>query len=158
MSHRAVQFNFENKIGPLTTFINHTSHKPPTFHFHTPTHHETSWLATSSPPFTGNLTFLFSPNSFFLLFLNHRFSMSQFVGIGIYSFLLVCFYTFLGLFLGNRIAEITLTFIFSFMVDYLFIFLFFSSNLCALQYTSNDNFLFYIGNFGYVSVCEVYCD
>ncbi|KAK2456892.1 DHHC-type zinc finger family protein [Trifolium repens] len=39
----------------------------------------------------------------------------QFVGMGIYSFLVVCFYTFLGLFLGNRTAEITLTSIFSFM-------------------------------------------
>ncbi|CAL5208778.1 unnamed protein product [Lathyrus oleraceus] len=47
----------------------------------------------------------------------------QFVGIGIYSFLLVCFYTFLGLFLGNRIAEITLTFIFSFMaISVMFLF------------------------------------
>ncbi|KAK3194418.1 hypothetical protein Dsin_025728 [Dipteronia sinensis] len=37
----------------------------------------------------------------------------QMVGAAIYSFLLVAFYTFLGLFLGNRIAEITVTTLFS---------------------------------------------
>ncbi|XP_061368056.1 protein S-acyltransferase 18 [Gastrolobium bilobum] len=37
----------------------------------------------------------------------------QFVGMAVYSFLVVCFYTFLGLFLGNRIAEITFTLMFS---------------------------------------------
>ncbi|XP_015891778.2 protein S-acyltransferase 18 [Ziziphus jujuba] len=37
----------------------------------------------------------------------------QIVGIAVYSFLVVAFYTFLGLFLGNRKAEITLTTIFS---------------------------------------------
>lgn len=47
----------------------------------------------------------------------------QFVGMGIYSFLVVCFYTFLGLFLGNRTAEITLTSIFSFMaISVMFLF------------------------------------
>ncbi|GLT31769.1 hypothetical protein SLA2020_064790 [Shorea laevis] len=39
----------------------------------------------------------------------------QFVGMGVYSILVVAFYTFLGLFLGNRIAEITVTSIFSFV-------------------------------------------
>lgn len=34
----------------------------------------------------------------------------------VYVFLVVFFYTFLGLFLGNRVAEITVTTIFSFMV------------------------------------------
>ncbi|XP_050236951.1 protein S-acyltransferase 18 [Mercurialis annua] len=37
----------------------------------------------------------------------------QMVGMGVYSFLIVAFYTFLGLFLGNRIAEITVTTIFT---------------------------------------------
>ncbi|KAK2649843.1 hypothetical protein Ddye_017332 [Dipteronia dyeriana] len=37
----------------------------------------------------------------------------QMVGAAIYSFLVVAFYTFLGLFLGNRIAEITVTTLFS---------------------------------------------
>lgn len=37
------------------------------------------------------------------------------VGIAVYSFLVVTFYTFLGLFLGNRIAEITVTTIFTFV-------------------------------------------
>ncbi|KAF3944122.1 hypothetical protein CMV_029386 [Castanea mollissima] len=37
----------------------------------------------------------------------------QMVGMAIYSFLVVFFYTFLGLFLGNRIAEITITTLFS---------------------------------------------
>jgi len=54
--------------------------------------------------------------------------------MGIYSFLVVCFYTFLGLFLGNRTAEITLTSIFSFMVIYLFIALVFL--ICHILYTS----------------------
>lgn len=40
------------------------------------------------------------------------------VGMAVYSFLVVAFYTFLGLFLGNRIAEITVTTIFSFVVMY----------------------------------------
>jgi hypothetical protein len=40
------------------------------------------------------------------------------VGMAIYSFLVVFFYTFLGLFLGNRIAEITITTLFSFVVMY----------------------------------------
>ncbi|KAA3462376.1 protein S-acyltransferase 18-like [Gossypium australe] len=40
----------------------------------------------------------------------------QMVGMAVYSFLVVAFYTFLGLFLGNRIAEITITTIFSFVV------------------------------------------
>ncbi|GAV79290.1 zf-DHHC domain-containing protein [Cephalotus follicularis] len=38
----------------------------------------------------------------------------QIVGMVIYSFLVVAFYTFLGLFIGNRIAEITVTTLFSF--------------------------------------------
>lgn len=38
------------------------------------------------------------------------------VGIAVYSFLVVAFYTFSGLFLGNKIAEITVTAIFSFVV------------------------------------------
>lgn len=42
----------------------------------------------------------------------------QIVGIAVYSFLVVSFYTFFGLFLGNRIAEITVTTIFSFVVLY----------------------------------------
>lgn len=37
----------------------------------------------------------------------------QFVGAAVYGFLVVCFFTFLGLFLGNRTAEITLTLTFS---------------------------------------------
>ncbi|KAK1560523.1 hypothetical protein Q3G72_027621 [Acer saccharum] len=37
----------------------------------------------------------------------------QMVGAAIYSFLVLAFYTFLGLFLGNRIAEITVTTLFS---------------------------------------------
>ncbi|KAK7269546.1 hypothetical protein RIF29_22277 [Crotalaria pallida] len=37
----------------------------------------------------------------------------QFVGMAVYIFLVVCFYTFLGLFLGNPKAEITLITIFS---------------------------------------------
>ncbi|KAG2402473.1 Protein S-acyltransferase [Vigna angularis] len=37
----------------------------------------------------------------------------QFVGAAVYAFLVVCFYTFLGLFLGNRTAELTLTLAFS---------------------------------------------
>ncbi|KAJ0112032.1 hypothetical protein Patl1_00773 [Pistacia atlantica] len=48
----------------------------------------------------------------------------QMVGMAVYSFLVVAFYTFLGLFLGNRIAEITITTIFSFValsVMFLFI-------------------------------------
>ncbi|KAF8394752.1 hypothetical protein HHK36_020969 [Tetracentron sinense] len=46
------------------------------------------------------------------------------VGIAVYSFLVVAFYTFLGLFLGNRIAEITVITLFSFValaVIFLFI-------------------------------------
>jgi palmitoyltransferase len=38
------------------------------------------------------------------------------VGMTVYSFLVVAFYAFLGLFLGNRIAEITVTTIFTFVV------------------------------------------
>ncbi|KAL5795836.1 hypothetical protein ACOSQ2_000656 [Xanthoceras sorbifolium] len=48
----------------------------------------------------------------------------QMVGVAIYSFLVVAFYTFLGIFLGNRIAEITVTTLFSFValsVMFLFI-------------------------------------
>ncbi|XP_022770718.1 protein S-acyltransferase 18-like isoform X2 [Durio zibethinus] len=48
----------------------------------------------------------------------------QMVGMAVYSFLVVVFYTFLGLLLGNRIAEITVTTIFSFValsVMFLFI-------------------------------------
>ncbi|XVF22203.1 hypothetical protein REPUB_Repub12eG0153400 [Reevesia pubescens] len=48
----------------------------------------------------------------------------QMVGMAIYSFLVAAFYTFLGLLLGNRIAEITVTTIFSFValsVMFLFI-------------------------------------
>ncbi|MBA0673405.1 hypothetical protein Goklo_007473 [Gossypium klotzschianum] len=37
------------------------------------------------------------------------------VGMAVFSFLVVAFYTFLGLLLGNRIAEITITTIFSFV-------------------------------------------
>ncbi|KAI7991163.1 Protein S-acyltransferase 18 [Camellia lanceoleosa] len=39
----------------------------------------------------------------------------QIVGMAVYSFLVVAFFCFLGLFLGNRIAEITVTTIFSFV-------------------------------------------
>lgn len=39
----------------------------------------------------------------------------QIVGISIYCFLVVTFYSFLGLFLGNRVAEITLSSVFSFV-------------------------------------------
>ncbi|KAB1999101.1 hypothetical protein ES319_D12G137600v1 [Gossypium barbadense] len=39
----------------------------------------------------------------------------QMVGMAVFSFLVVAFYTFLGLLLGNRIAEITITTIFSFV-------------------------------------------
>ncbi|ESR57860.1 protein S-acyltransferase 18 [Citrus sinensis] len=48
----------------------------------------------------------------------------QMVGMAVYSCLVVAFYTFLGLFLGNRIAEFTVTSIFSFValsVIFLFI-------------------------------------
>ncbi|KAK3026937.1 hypothetical protein RJ639_040343 [Escallonia herrerae] len=48
----------------------------------------------------------------------------QMVGMSVYSFLIVAFYCFLGLFLGNRIVEITVTTIFSFLaasVMFLFI-------------------------------------
>ncbi|KAE8697233.1 Protein S-acyltransferase 18 [Hibiscus syriacus] len=48
----------------------------------------------------------------------------QMVGMAIYSFLVVAFYTFLGLLLGNRTAEITVTTLFSFValsVMFLFI-------------------------------------
>jgi len=38
------------------------------------------------------------------------------MGMAVYSFLVVTFYTFLGLFLGNRIAEIAVTAIFTFVV------------------------------------------
>ncbi|KDP28346.1 hypothetical protein JCGZ_14117 [Jatropha curcas] len=48
----------------------------------------------------------------------------QIVGMAIYSFLVVSFYTFLGLFLGNRTAEITATTIFSFVaVSVVFLFI-----------------------------------
>ncbi|KAF5733425.1 DHHC-type zinc finger family protein isoform 2 [Tripterygium wilfordii] len=39
----------------------------------------------------------------------------QIVGMAVYCFLVVVFYTFLGLFLGNRAAEITVTTIYSFV-------------------------------------------
>ncbi|XP_039007491.1 protein S-acyltransferase 18-like [Hibiscus syriacus] len=48
----------------------------------------------------------------------------QMVGMAIYSFVVVAFYTFLGLLFGNRIAEITVTTLFSFLalsVMFLFI-------------------------------------
>ncbi|KAH7838081.1 hypothetical protein Vadar_021811 [Vaccinium darrowii] len=48
----------------------------------------------------------------------------QMVGMAVYIFLVVAFYCFLGLFLGNRVAEITVTTIFSFValsVMFLFI-------------------------------------
>ncbi|GLT71967.1 hypothetical protein SLA2020_439460 [Shorea laevis] len=38
----------------------------------------------------------------------------QIVGMAVYSFLVVAFYVFLGLFLGNRTAEITVTTLYSF--------------------------------------------
>ncbi|KAL1134974.1 hypothetical protein V6Z11_A12G141900, partial [Gossypium hirsutum] len=47
----------------------------------------------------------------------------QMVGMAVFSFLVVAFYTFLGLLLGNRIAEITTTTVFSF-VAFSVIFLF----------------------------------
>ncbi|KAK5776263.1 hypothetical protein PVK06_044222 [Gossypium arboreum] len=47
----------------------------------------------------------------------------QMVGMAVFSFLVVTFYTFLGLLLGNRIAEITTTTVFSF-VAFSVIFLF----------------------------------
>ncbi|CAK7348543.1 unnamed protein product [Dovyalis caffra] len=48
----------------------------------------------------------------------------QMVGMAVYSFLVVAFYTFLGLFLGNRIAEITVTTIFTFVaVSVIFLFI-----------------------------------
>ncbi|XVF33002.1 hypothetical protein REPUB_Repub17cG0130800 [Reevesia pubescens] len=40
----------------------------------------------------------------------------QMVGMAVYSFLVMAFYTFLGLLLGNRIAEITVTTVFSFVI------------------------------------------
>ncbi|KAK7344332.1 hypothetical protein VNO77_13807 [Canavalia gladiata] len=47
----------------------------------------------------------------------------QFVGMAVYSFLVVCFYTFLGLFLGSRTVEITLTLTFSLVaVSVMFLF------------------------------------
>ncbi|XP_027367620.1 protein S-acyltransferase 18 [Abrus precatorius] len=47
----------------------------------------------------------------------------QFVGIAVYVFLVVCFFTFLGLFLGNPTAEITLTLTFSLVaVSVIFLF------------------------------------
>ncbi|KAJ6710155.1 PROTEIN S-ACYLTRANSFERASE 18 [Salix koriyanagi] len=47
----------------------------------------------------------------------------QMVGMAVYSFLVVTFYTFLGLFLGNRIAEITVTSIFTYVaVSVMFLF------------------------------------
>ncbi|KAL9397171.1 hypothetical protein Peur_011424 [Populus x canadensis] len=47
----------------------------------------------------------------------------QMIGMAVYSFLVVTFYTFLGLFLGNRIAEITVTAIFTFVaVPVMFLF------------------------------------
>ncbi|KAJ8898717.1 hypothetical protein K2173_004859 [Erythroxylum novogranatense] len=48
----------------------------------------------------------------------------QMVGMAVYCFLVVAFYTFLGLFLGNKIAEIIVTTVFSFValsVMFLFI-------------------------------------
>lgn len=42
----------------------------------------------------------------------------QFVGMAVYIFLAVCFFTFLGLFLGNRTAEIVVTVLFSLVVIY----------------------------------------
>ncbi|KAG5514062.1 hypothetical protein RHGRI_035464 [Rhododendron griersonianum] len=41
---------------------------------------------------------------------------NEIVGMAVYSFLVVAFYCFLGLFLGNRIAETTVTTIFSFVI------------------------------------------
>ncbi|KAI4301597.1 hypothetical protein L6164_034859 [Bauhinia variegata] len=47
----------------------------------------------------------------------------QFVGMAIYSFLVVAFYTFLGIFLGSRIAEIVVTVLFSFVaISVMFLF------------------------------------
>ncbi|GLU16663.1 hypothetical protein SLE2022_330830 [Rubroshorea leprosula] len=48
----------------------------------------------------------------------------QMVGMAVYGFLVVVFYTFLGLLLGNRIAEIALTSIFSFVaISVMFLFI-----------------------------------
>ncbi|KAJ4727927.1 S-acyltransferase [Melia azedarach] len=48
----------------------------------------------------------------------------QIVGMAVYSFLVVAFYTFLGLFLGSRIAEITVTTVFSFVaISVMFLFI-----------------------------------
>ncbi|KAJ6723242.1 PROTEIN S-ACYLTRANSFERASE 18 [Salix koriyanagi] len=48
----------------------------------------------------------------------------QMVGMAVYSFLVVVFYAFLGLFLGNRIAEITVTTIFTFVaISVMFLFI-----------------------------------
>ncbi|KAL6223332.1 hypothetical protein ACLB2K_006719 [Fragaria x ananassa] len=48
----------------------------------------------------------------------------QMVGIAVFSFLVVMFYTFLGLSLGNRIAEISVTTVFSFVaVSVMFLFI-----------------------------------
>ncbi|KAL9385173.1 hypothetical protein Peur_022183 [Populus x canadensis] len=48
----------------------------------------------------------------------------QMVGMAVYCFLVVAFYAFLGLFLGNRIAEITVTAIFTFVaVSVMFLFI-----------------------------------
>ncbi|KAJ8748682.1 hypothetical protein K2173_008127 [Erythroxylum novogranatense] len=60
------------------------------------------------PPIILNLEFVFG---------------SQMVGMTTYSFLVVAFYTFLGLFLGNRIADVTVTTVFS-VVALLVMFLF----------------------------------
>ncbi|XP_065864115.1 protein S-acyltransferase 18 [Euphorbia lathyris] len=47
----------------------------------------------------------------------------QIVGMAVFSFLVVAFYTFLGLFLGDRTAEITVTTIFSFVaISVMFLF------------------------------------
>lgn len=63
------------------------------------------------------------PNALTFVFMNQYINIidletMQMVGMAIYSFLVVFFYTFLGLFLGNRIAEITITTLFSFVVMY----------------------------------------
>lgn len=58
---------------------------------------------------------------YFVTLINFDFTMCflvvlQIVGMSIFSFLVVAFYCFLGLFLGNRSAEISVTTIYSFVV------------------------------------------
>lgn len=50
--------------------------------------------------------------------LDVNFCNLQIVGMAVFSFLVVDFYVFLGLLLGSRAAEITVTTIFSFVVNY----------------------------------------